>query len=209
MAKTVFSAGNKATGTKGTQVTAEFLNKIFSHTHDGVDGDGHAPKITLVELVDAVAQALVPAGTVIHVAMAAPPAGWLKANGQAVSRAAYAGLFAAIGITYGAGDGSTTFNLPDLRGEFIRSLDDGRNVDTGRALGSAQSATAIITGGINSTTAGGWTREIVDCVNEDASVVQAGNRTIINATQTGLEAFNYNNKSVRPRNVALLACIKH
>lgn len=65
-------------------------------------------------------------------------AGWLTANGAAVSRTTYAALFAAIGTTYGSGDGSTTFNLPDLRGEFLRGLDDGRGVDSGRALGSAQ-----------------------------------------------------------------------
>lgn len=66
------------------------------------------------------------------------PNGWLKANGAAVSRTAYAALFARIGTTYGAGDGSSTFNLPDMRGEFPRGLDDGRGVDGGRALGSAQ-----------------------------------------------------------------------
>lgn len=68
------------------------------------------------------------------------PAGWLKANGAAVSRTAYAALFARIGTTFGAGDGSSTFNLPDMRGEFVRGLDDGRGVDTSRSLGSAQSS---------------------------------------------------------------------
>lgn len=66
------------------------------------------------------------------------PAGWLKANGAAVSRTAYAALFDRIGTTFGAGDGSSTFNLPDMRGEFVRALDDGRGVDAGRILGSAQ-----------------------------------------------------------------------
>jgi microcystin-dependent protein len=66
------------------------------------------------------------------------PVGWLKCNGQAVSRATYAALFARIGTTYGVGNGSTTFNLPDLRGEFVRGLDEGRGADTGRTLGSAQ-----------------------------------------------------------------------
>ena len=66
------------------------------------------------------------------------PTGWLKANGAAVSRTTYSNLFAAIGTTYGVGDGSTTFNIPDLRGEFIRGWDDGRGVDSGRTLGSWQ-----------------------------------------------------------------------
>lgn len=68
------------------------------------------------------------------------PAGWLKCNGAAVSRTLYAALFNVIGTTYGAGDGSTTFNVPDMRGEFLRGLDDGRGVDTGRTIGSAQAA---------------------------------------------------------------------
>lgn len=66
------------------------------------------------------------------------PVGWLKANGAAVSRMAYGSLFAEIGTTFGAGDGVTTFNLPDVRGEFVRGLDDGRGVDAGRALNIAQ-----------------------------------------------------------------------
>lgn len=57
----------------------------------------------------------VPAGAVMNFAMAAPPTGWLAADGAAVSRTTYAALFAAIGTTFGAGDGSTTFNVPDLR----------------------------------------------------------------------------------------------
>ena len=71
-------------------------------------------------------------------ALSAPPAGWLKANGAAVSRTTFARLFAKIGTTHGAGDGVTTFNLPDPRGRFPRFLDDGRGIDSGRVLGSHQ-----------------------------------------------------------------------
>lgn len=67
-----------------------------------------------------------------------PPDGWFEENGALVSRAAYPELFAAIGTRFGAGDGSTTFALPDSRGEFIRGWDNGRGVDVGRALGSSQ-----------------------------------------------------------------------
>jgi microcystin-dependent protein len=71
-------------------------------------------------------------------AMATPPPGWFRANGAAVSRTVYAALFAKIGTLYGAGDGVNTFNLPDPRGKFIRVLDDGRGIDSGRVLGSSQ-----------------------------------------------------------------------
>lgn len=67
-----------------------------------------------------VAGAGIPAGAVMPFAMTSVPTGWLAANGAAVSRATYSGLFTAIGTTYGAGDGGSTFNLPDLRGIFVR-----------------------------------------------------------------------------------------
>jgi microcystin-dependent protein len=77
-------------------------------------------------------------GRIDTFAMATPPPGWFRANGAAVSRTVYAALFAKIGTTYGAGDGVSTFNLPDPRGKFIRALDDGRGIDVGRVLGSSQ-----------------------------------------------------------------------
>lgn len=80
-----------------------------------------------------------PSGMVMIFSGDTAPAGWLKANGAAVSRTAYAKLFAAIGTRFGAGDGYSTFNLPDLRGEFPRFWDDGRGVDSGRVFGSVQS----------------------------------------------------------------------
>ncbi|MFQ5580269.1 MAG: tail fiber protein [Nitrospiria bacterium] len=53
-----------------------------------------------------------------------PPTDWLLCDGQAVSRTIYSGLFAAVGTTFGAGDGSTTFNLPDMRGRLPLGLDN-------------------------------------------------------------------------------------
>lgn len=83
---------------------------------------------------------LLPTGAVMLFANSSVPSGWAKCNGVAVSRTSstYSALFAAIGTLYGAGDGVNTFNLPDLRGEFVRGWDDGRGVDTGRVLGSHQ-----------------------------------------------------------------------
>lgn len=81
-----------------------------------------------------------PAGAIQLFAMGTVPTGWLECNGSAVSRTTYANLFAAIGETYGAGNGTTTFNLPDLRGQFVRGWDNGRGVDPGRAVGSQQNS---------------------------------------------------------------------
>lgn len=65
-----------------------------------------------------------PVGVVVPFAGSTSPAGWQLCYGQAISRTTYAGLFSAIGTTYGSGDGSTTFNLPDLRGRAVAGLDN-------------------------------------------------------------------------------------
>lgn len=77
-------------------------------------------------------------GTIFFVADDAAPEGSLICDGRLLSRTTYADLFAKIGTTYGAGDGSTTFQLPDYRGEFLRGWDGGRGVDAGRVRGSWQ-----------------------------------------------------------------------
>jgi len=79
-----------------------------------------------------------PSGLMAYYTGTTAPPGWIKANGAEVSRTLYAGIFAVHGTTYGAGDGHSTFNLPDMRGEFVRGWDDGRGIDLGRILGSAQ-----------------------------------------------------------------------
>lgn len=138
--------------------------------------------------------ATVPSGSVMTFAMNTAPTGWLKANGAAVSRTTYATLFAAIGTTFGVGNGSTTFNLPDLRGEFMRGWDDGRGVDSGRAFGSAQAdefkshSHNIILGG-DGFAAGTRPQRTFNNLGTAVTELTGGTET-------------------RPRNIALLACIK-
>nr|WP_239375313.1 phage tail protein [Snodgrassella gandavensis] len=141
------------------------------------------------------------------------PTGWLKANGATVSRTAYAGLFAVLGTYYGAGDGSTTFNLPDLRGEFIRSYDDRRGVDPGRWLGRRQGdAIRNITGACS-----GAMGVVIDSFA--GAFFDNGARDATAATSTTKVTYNddfcFDASRVvptanenRPRNIALLACIK-
>jgi len=80
----------------------------------------------------------VPSGAVFCIAVASVPSGYLECNGQSVSRTTFAALFAIIGTQYGASN-SSTFKVPDLRGEFIRGFDNGRGVDSGRSVASSQS----------------------------------------------------------------------
>jgi len=70
-----------------------------------------------------------PIGAEVFWPVGTPPTGWAEEKGQAISRTTYADLFAVIGTSYGAGDGSTTFNLPDARGRFLRVWNHGANVD--------------------------------------------------------------------------------
>ena len=79
-----------------------------------------------------------PTGTVLSFAAATPPEGFLECDGAAVQRTVYAKLYGIIGTSFGSGNGSSTFNIPDLRGEFIRGWDNGRGVDSGRSLGNWQ-----------------------------------------------------------------------
>jgi microcystin-dependent protein len=80
-----------------------------------------------------------PVGSVQYFAMNSAPLGWLVADGSAVSRTLYSDLFGKIGTTYGVGDGSTTFNLPDLKGQFLRGWNStGAGCDASRVFGSTQ-----------------------------------------------------------------------
>lgn len=167
-----------------------------------------------VKRVHDIARQATPSGMIAYCAGSYPPAGWLKANGAAVSRTVYADLFAAIGTHFGAGNGSTTFNLPDLRGEFIRSWDDGRGVDNGRNFGTHQGdAMRNITGRLplfdDLTINNGTVTDGVFYHTTELGQLPEGNRR-----ESGVRAHLDVSRSVptagenRPRNIALLACIK-
>lgn len=99
--------------------------------------------------LDKVAQAA-PVGTVVQSARLAVPAGWLQCDGSAVSRSTFIELFEAIGSQYGAGDGSTTFNLPDGRGRVFIGAGQGSGLTNriqGNTGGSETLATAVMTVG--------------------------------------------------------------
>ncbi|HLA49787.1 MAG TPA: phage tail protein [Thermodesulfovibrionia bacterium] len=86
---------------------------------------------------------LIPTGAVSAYIGTTAPEGWLICNGALVSRTFYADLFAVIGVTHGYGDQSTTFNLPDYRGKFLRGFDNGAGNDP-----NAGTRTAMATGGV-------------------------------------------------------------
>lgn len=160
------------------------------------------------ELDKALEANAIPAGQIAFFAGNALPSGWLKANGAAVSRTTYAKLFEAIGTTYGEGDGSTTFTLPDLRGEFVRGWDDGRQIDRSRALGSHQEdALQNITGKIPTSS---WVSNGSGAFQRSSQGEQDGDSDGRNGWIYDFDASRVvrTANETRPRNIALLACIK-
>lgn len=145
--------------------------------------------------------AIFPAGAVLFFAMNDAPVGWKVCDGSLVSRATYAALFAAIGTIYGAGDGATTFRLPDLRGEFIRGVDGGRGVDAGRVLGSGQGG-ALEQHVHTVFNVFGWNAAEPALLGDDFPqyISVAGTESVVNSGAAG-------GAETRPRNVALLPCI--
>jgi microcystin-dependent protein len=173
-----------------------------------------------VSAADLAPNAAVPAGFVWPYAGSIAPTGWLECNGAAVSRETYAALFAAIGTTFGVGNGSTTFNVPDTRGEFIRGWDHDRGIDANRDLGSAQldalqnitgtfvsrsyeysgdAFTRATTGAFSSTMAGG---------NNDSIAQGTVERTYTTVHFDASEVARTGDET-RPRNVAFMYCIKY
>jgi len=169
-----------------------------------------------------------PPGMIADFYMAAAPVGWLVANGAAVSRTAYSALFSAIGTLAGPGDGVNTFNLPDFRGEFRRGWSGARGVDIGRALGSAQTDAVKDhfhgVGKFSSPTGDGsddaqltlrnWSAAAEslsaqtthgDLQKPRIGVISGGSSTDLGTSrQVELPAGE-----TRPRNIAVLTCIKY
>lgn len=144
-----------------------------------------------------------PIGTVISFAGTAAPTGYLICDGSETSRIDYDDLYSVVGTTYGSGNGTTTFNLPDLRGEFIRgwSAAGGTQkpgVDENRTFGSSQGqsveshAHSVVTGPAST-----------------SGLRQGGGNR---AADTGSENTNFfptdPTSETRPRNIAMLYCIK-
>lgn len=184
----------------GTIVEADIANSAVT-TAKIADAN-----VTTAKLATVTAQALLPAGAVMAFAMNSAPSGWLAADGTAVSRSTYAALFAAIGTTHGAGNGSTTFNLPDLRGIFVRG--SGSQTISGTAYSGTfaekQNATQIY-----DQYELGRIPDLGNAVfNSDASTTRnvqvTSNVSFTGGTPTISRTFS----SARPANIALLYCIK-
>ncbi len=156
--------------------------------------------------------AFCPIGTILSFGGTTAPKGYLLCNGAAVSRTDYSALFAVIGTSFGAGDGSTTFNVPDLRGEFLRGAgtNSHTNQGNGGTVGEHQDATlaldiyhytdnALYVAGRN---------QVTRASNIDSWITtQAGGRSYYNATSTQASP-NEKLYTSRPTNTSVNYIIK-
>ena len=138
----------------------------------------------------------VTAGTVAYYCAESPPDGWLVANGAEINRTDYSDLFTVIGTTFGEGDGTTTFNMPDLRGVFLRGVDNGRGIDTDRTLGSYQA---------DDNKSHNHAMRIIALSGSSPY----GLARYAGSSNFNLDTTTSGEKEARPKNVALLPCIKY
>ena len=153
----------------------------------------------------------VPPGAVVSFAMSIPPTGWLECDGSAVSREDYSDLYAAVGDSFGPGDASTTFNLPDLRGHFVRGWNHGATEDPNAAIRTAQ-----VAGGATGDTVGSHQEDEVKSHAHVLPMRTSGNQVTVGSGQEikapwgvdGDGSFNSGGLETRPKNVYLMYCIK-
>lgn len=136
------------------------------------------------------------------------PTGYLECDGSAVSRTTYATLYTALGDAAGEGDGSTTFNIPDLRGQFIRGWDHGAGLDP-----DAATRTALATGG---NTGDNVLSEEADQNKSHTHTIPFENNCTLDGTSkdavSGGETINSGSSGgdeARPTNVNVIFCIKY
>jgi len=181
-----FNSIASAVTSKADKVAAATKDNIATLDANGNLQDGGANVVSVAP----------PVGSIIIYAASAAPSGWLECDGSNVNRATFPNLFNAIGSTFGAGDGSTTFGLPDLRGEFVRGWDNGRGVDDGRGFGTAQSDEFK-----------SHTHEIETFNDSSFSGPRAGNTNETGERNT-FSSEPAGGNETRPRNIALMYIIK-
>lgn len=201
-----------------TPILANLPMSGFKHT--GAVAAASAGEYVEYAQLNTLLAALTPAGTVIYFAGQTAPTGYLAANGASLSTTTYANLFSAIGYTFGGSGGS--FLLPDLRGEFLRGwIDDRSGVDAGRAFGSYQANSLqrhnhYLPTGSGSAGSGASIPDTNWATDQLINVTPSSGTIGLTVDASGVPEGSGNSgtqgtftSETRPRNIALLACIKY
>lgn len=112
----------------GSVTLAKMAKELIATSAQAADKSNAKTIVTPARMHEVINLYLMPAGTIVSYAGASVPSGWLLCNGANVSRTTYANLFRAIGTKWGAGDGSTTFALPDSDGRVLQGATDASKV---------------------------------------------------------------------------------
>lgn len=172
--------------------------------------------VATTEFVQTAVGFAVPVGTILDYAANSAPSGYLICNGDAISRTTYSALFAVIGTTYGVGNGTTTFNLPNTLGVFTRGFDSVGTTDSGRVFGSTQAGsfqshkhTVNDPGHSHALSAG---KTVAYVGNTGGAYSGGGTKSAeagsIASNTTGITIANTGSTETRPINIAITKIIK-
>ena len=207
--------GSATGGISATVPGAQWYNAVTQEICNAIRAANLTPDrndlTQLARTIRRIATAASPTGAVQFFATLAAPDGWLVCDGRAVSREEYAALFAAIGELYGAGNGSTTFNLPNLVGRFAEGSTSnvGSTVQAGLPnisgkFWAARTGRGDLPGTVANgafSEAGRWSAQVHNGANDDwGSVYQ------LDASKSS--AVYGRSNTVQPPAVRLLPCIK-
>jgi microcystin-dependent protein len=158
----------------------------------------------------------IPPGQVATYAMTSCPSGWLAADGTAISRTTYASLYSTIGTTWGAGNGSSTFNVPDLRGVFVRGTGTNGNGAVGQAVGTYAADTYL---NHNHTASQAAHTHTYTQVTTTAQATGGSGSNYFNNSTTGttssatpavtVDTSTTGGTETKPKNYGVLYCIKY
>lgn len=166
--------------------------------------------VTRAKVAAALQAYLVPTGAIEAYAGDTAPTGWLICDGSPISRTTYADLFALVGVRFGQGDGTTTFRVPDLRGQFLRGRDAGKGEDPDVAIRTAMytgGATGDNVGSLQSDEFAQHTHNLV--YNGTATIGnQAFPRVVGSGSATGSALIDGGSVETRPTNVNVNFIIK-
>tara|TARA_R110000822_G_scaffold15369_15_gene53015 strand:+ start:460 stop:1773 length:1314 start_codon:yes stop_codon:yes gene_type:complete len=197
---TNFEVGSGVSSTLNGSLTVNDDFRAENSGTDFVDFSGSNLSVGSTTAVDkSIRDKVLPVGTIIEWGLSIPPSGFLELNGTAISRTTYADLFAVVGTTWGVGNGSTTFNIRDDRGEFKRGWDHSRGVDSGRGLNTYQSDELE---SHTHTTPLKRSNGEIDGSNYAGAFTDSDSRGVATSNATG-------GSETRPRNVSTMYCVKY